>query len=309
VEKMPDFDYRKQILSKANMIAAWEDVRSKHGSPGIDEITVLRWNRNWEANIERLIEQVNNHTYHPNRPKRITVLQKNGKQRELSLLTVTDKVLQRACLNIIEPMFDSRFLGCSHGYRKKHSTATAIHQLLNNRDKGLRWVLDADLLDCFDHIHHPTLIRLVNRVVSDAFVNDLLEAWLKAGRKHRHIPSGIPQGGVISPLLCNIYLHQLDARMTCNRWHFIRYADDFVVMTVDRSQAEQARTIVETILTQFHLQFNVRKTRVTNFDEGFTFLGVRFLDDSYHYIWQNKKVEVQGKELKTLYNYIPEFYF
>lgn len=119
MEKMPDFDYRKQILSKANMIAAWEDVRSKHGSPGIDEITVLRWNRNWEANIERLIEQVNNHTYHPNRPKRITVLQKNGKQRELSLLTVTDKVLQRACLNIIEPMFDSRFLGCSHGYRKK----------------------------------------------------------------------------------------------------------------------------------------------------------------------------------------------
>lgn len=169
--------------------------------------------------------------------------------------------------------------------------------------------MDADLLDCFDHIHHPTLIRLVNRVVSDAFVNDLLEAWLKAGRKHRHIPSGIPQGGVISPLLCNIYLHQLDARMTCNRWHYIRYADDFVVMTVDRSQAEQARTIVETILTQFHLQFNVRKTRVTNFDEGFTFLGVRFLDDSYHYIWQNKKVEVQGKELKTLYNYIPEFYF
>ncbi len=305
---MPNPDFKQQILSKDNLLSAWEDVRSNRGSPGIDEVTVSRWGRHWEANIERIVEQVNTNTYHPNRPKRINVRQKNGKLRELSLLTVTDKVLQRACLTIIEPLFDSRFLTCSHGYRKKHSTATAIHQLLNYRDNGLRWVLDADLLDCFDHIHHPTLVSLFNRVISDTFVNNLLEAWLKAGRKRREVPLGIPQGAVISPLLCNIYLHQLDARMTCNRWHYIRYADDFIVMTCDKAQAEHAMLVVQGILNQFYLQFNERKTRLTNFDEGFTFLGVQFLENSYHYIWQDKKIEVEGKNLKTLYNHIPMLY-
>ncbi|MFZ3071225.1 MAG: reverse transcriptase domain-containing protein [Anaerolineaceae bacterium] len=290
------------------MQVAWEDVRSKKGSPGVDEITVARWGRNWEANIERIIEQVTTNNYHPSRPRRINVVQKNGKLREISLLTVTDKVLQRAFLNIIEPEFERRFLKCSYGYRKNRSTATAIQQLLNYRDKGFIWLLDADLVDCFGNIDHSILIGLFKRVINDQFVESLLNKWLVAGRKYRHQAVGIPQGGVISPLLCNIYLHQLDAKMTCARWNHIRYADDFVVMTTSQEQAEIGKEYVGKILTSLRLEFHPDKTKITSFEEGFTFLGVDFLNKKYQYIWQNKRIEVENRELQILYKHMPEFY-
>lgn len=300
--------YKDRILARPNLSAAWEDVRAKRGSPGLDEISVSRWGRNWEANIERLIEQVLTNTYHANRPKRIKVIKKNGKVREISLLTVTDKVFQRAFLNIIEPEFERRFLNCSHGYRRNRSTATAIQQLLTYRDNGLIWLLDADILACFDHINHEILLNLFKRVIKEPFVIELLHKWLIAGRRHRHQAIGIPQGAVISPLLCNVYLHQLDARMVCEKWRYIRYADDFVVMTSNFDKAQAAKNLVGNNLSNLKLNFNPEKTRITNFEEGFTFLGVNFLKNSYQYIWQNKKVEVEGKKLKMLYHYMPDFY-
>lgn len=301
-------NYRDLILSKSNLLAAWEDVLSKKSSPGVDDMTVSRWGRNWEANIERLIEQVATNTYHANRPRRINIVEKKGKIREISLLTVTDKVLQRAVLNVIEPEFERRFLNCSHGYRRNRSTATAIQQLLSYRDKGLVWLLDADILDCFGNIDHDILIGLFKRVIRDPFVLLLLNKWLVAGRKYRHQAIGIPQGGVISPLLCNIYLHQMDANMSCGRWHYIRYADDFVVMTYMREQAEAAEDIINKILDKLKLEFHQGKTRVTSFEQGFTFLGVDFINNSYQYVWKNKKIEVEGRKLKILYQYIPDHY-
>lgn len=302
------YRYKDRILSRPNLTAAWEDVQSKKGAPGPDDITVPRWRRNWEANIERLIEQVSTNTYYPNRPKRITVLKKNGNFRELSLLTVTDKVLQRAFLNVVEPEFEQRFLNCSHGYRKNRSTATAIQQLLTNRDKGLVWLLDADILGCFDHIDHEILINLFSRVIKEHFVIELLKKWLLAGRRHRHQAVGIPQGAVISPLLCNIYLHQLDARLTSARWNYIRYADDFVVMTTSIDKALQAKTLVSQSLTALRLVLHPEKTNIVSFEHGFTYLGVEFLKSSYRYLWQNKRIQVKGKDLKILYRYMPEFY-
>lgn len=110
--------YEEAILSRSNLEMAWESVRAKKGSPGLDSITINRWARNWEANIERIINLVTARTYQPTRPKRFTVMEDNGKVRELSLLTVTDKVLQRAFLTVIEPEFEKCFLNCSHAYRK-----------------------------------------------------------------------------------------------------------------------------------------------------------------------------------------------
>jgi len=303
-----EHSYRERILSRANLITAWEDVQSKKGAPGPDEISIPRWRRNWEANIERLIEQVSTNTYYPNRPKRIKVLKKNGVWREISLLTVTDKVLQRAFLNVIEPEFEQRFLNCSHGYRRNRSTATAIQQLLDNRDKGLVWLLDADILGCFDHIDHEILMQLFTRVVKEHFVIDLLQKWLVAGRRHRHQAIGIPQGAVISPLLCNIYLHQLDAKLSCARWHYIRYADDFVVMTTSENQALEARNLVSQSLAALRLVLHPDKTHISNFEQGFTFLGVEFFKNTYRYLWQDKKIQVEGKDLKMLYRYMPTFY-
>lgn len=300
--------YKETILDQANLEAAWESVSAKKASPGSDGITINRWARNWEANIQRIISQAACGEYHPSRPKRITVTQNNGKIRELSLLTVTDKVLQRAFLNVIEPEFEKQFLKCSHAYRKNHSTATAIQQLLAYRDKGLRFVLDADLLDCFNNIDHAVLTNLFQRVNRDPFVLNLLSKWLVAGRKKTHIAKGIPQGGVISPLLCNIYLHQLDAYLSCARWHFIRYADDFVLLAAAKPEVENGQRVIQSVLDRLILRFHPGKTKITSFEEGFTFLGVDFLNDTYSYEWKNKKIEVSGSHLKALYQHIPDFY-
>lgn len=152
------------------------------------------------------------------------------------------------------------------------------------------------------------MIGLFKRVINDQFVESLLNKWLVAGRKYRHQAVGIPQGGVISPLLCNIYLHQLDAKMTCARWNHIRYADDFVVMTTSQEQAEIGKEYVGKILTSLRLEFHPDKTKITSFEEGFTFLGVDFLNKKYQYIWQNKRIEVENRELQILYKHMPEFY-
>lgn len=287
---------------------AWESVRAKKGSPGLDGITINRWARNWEANIERIISLVTARTYHPTRPKRFTVMEDNGKVRELSLLTVTDKVLQRAFLAVIEPEFEKRFLNCSHAYRKNRSTATAVEQLITLRDKGFHHILDADLLDCFNNIDHAILISQFRRVNKDAFVNYLLGIWLLAGRKKSRIAIGIPQGAIISPLLCNIYLHPLDDAMCRAGWHYIRYADDFVLLTQTSEEAVAGKSAVQSILNELKLQFHPTKTKITSFEEGFTFLGVDFWDDYYAYIWQNQRVEVRGSRQNKLRQHIPDFY-
>ena len=304
----PIKDYKGEILSRSNMEIAWEDVRSKKGAPGIDDVTVSRWGRNWEANIERLIDQVERNNYHPRKPRRVHVLEKDGKIREISLLTVSDKVLQKSFQFAIEPEFEQRFLNCSHAYRRNRSTATAIQQLLAYRDQGLLWVLDADLVDCFGSIDHEILVSLFMRVIKDPFVLDLLDKWLVAGRKYKKQALGIPQGGVISPLMCNIYLHQVDARMTCAKWHYIRYADDFIIFAKTQSQVEDARDLAQTKLQDLKLEFHPFKTRISNFEEGFTFLGVDFKDNNYRYVWRDKRVVTRGRDLRTLYRYVPDFY-
>ena len=307
-----------QILAWANMEMAWEEVRANRGAPGIDGVTLARWERNRAANIERLCVQVRTNTYHPNRPKRFTVMKKGGGTRELARLTVTDKVLQRAVLNVAGPAFEARFLPCSHGFRQNRSVATAVQQVLNYRDHGLRWVLDADIAACFDHLDHELLLGLARRVVDDWHILNLLALWLKAGSVKQipnlksQIPNqktvGVPMGAVISPLLCNVLLHQLDARLTTAGWRLVRYADDFVILTESEEAAMRALKATETTLNALRLQLSARKTRVVSFDEGFTFLGVTFYRDRYTYEWQQKRIEIEGRNVRWLYRHAPAFY-
>jgi group II intron reverse transcriptase/maturase len=296
------------ILAWPNLEAAWEQVLANRAAPGIDGVTLARWARNRQANLERLASQVRTNTYRPNRPKRFLVAKKGGGMRELSRLTVTDKVLQRAVLNVIEAPFEQRFLDCSHGYRPRRSVATAVQQVLEYRRRGLRWVLDADITACFDSLDHAILLELIRRVIDDWFVLNLTELWLKAGRKHRHQALGVPMGGVLSPLWCNIYLHQLDAHLTTNRWCMVRYADDFIVLTRTPEEAQHAWQVVEGALEKLKLQLSPRKTRLASFDEGFEFLGVTYQGDSYAYTWRNKRIEVTGHKLGWLYRCPPDFY-
>lgn len=296
------------ILCWDNLCAAWEQVQANRGAPGVDGVTLARWARNWEANLLRLREQVKTNTYRPNRPKRFMVYKKGGGVRELSRLTVSDKVMQRAVLNVVDKIYEQRFLPCSHGYRENRSVATAVKQVLNYRDRGNRWVLDADILACFDRIDHSILINLIQRVIKEWFTLNLMELWLKAGRKHRNQASGTPMGGVISPLFCNIYLHQIDARLTCNRWNMVRYADDFVILTPSKEQTYRALDLVSSMLAKLKLELNPLKTEIVTFEEGFTFLGVHFYRDGYSYTWRDKRIQVNSKDVSHLYRRKPNFY-
>jgi group II intron reverse transcriptase/maturase len=297
-----------EILSPANLRAAWEDVLANKSAPGVDGVTLARWGRSWEANLARLAERARANTYAPNRPRRFKVGKKGGGWRELSILTVSDKVLQRAVLNVIDDAFEKRFLNCSHGYRPNRSVATAVQQVIAERERGRRWVLDADISACFDSIDHMVLMSLMRRVIKDWFTLNLMEKWLVAGRVHRRRAVGIPMGAVLSPLWCNVMLHQLDAFFTVDGWRPVRYADDFVVMAHSQAEAEAAYDVAAARLEALKLSLHPEKTRVTHFDEGFKFLGVWFEKDSYSYIWKEKQVEVEGKSVKMLWNHPPDGY-
>ncbi len=297
----------EQVLGHENLTRAWEQVRAKKGGPGIDRVTLARWGRNWEANIERLRHQVKTNTYRPNRPKRFFVRKKNGGFRELSRLTITDKVLQRAVLNVIDPLFERAFLECSHGYRQKRSVATAVEQILDYRERGYGWVFDADIEACFDSLDHELLMEWVRPVVDDWFVLNLMGLWLKAGRKHRNRAVGVPMGAVISPLWCNLYLHQLDVALALKGRHAVRYADDFVVFARSAEAAEEAWLETESVLAGMKLRLAERKTMVRSFETGFVFLGVTFWQDMYSYVWKDEEIMVRGKKLGILYTHVPTY--
>lgn len=296
------------VISPENMQLAWDSVQENKGAPGVDRISISRWARSWEANLARLSEQIETNTYVPNRPKRIQVHKANGKIREISILTVTDRVAQRAFLNVVEPIFENIFLGCSHAYRKNRSTSTAIQQLIANREQGYQFVLDADVKACFDNIDHEILLKRFSRKICDPDIISLLTLWLKAGRKFRKRAIGLPQGGVISPLLCNIYFHSLDAKMLCSRRKYIRYADDFIAMAQTYEEILLTTAEVEEWLGLFNLRFNQDKTAITTFDDGFVFLGAYFYRDQFTYTYRNKDISIKGKQLRNLYRYPPAFY-
>jgi retron-type reverse transcriptase len=186
--------------------------------------------------------------------------------------------------------------------------ATAVQQVLEYRDRGLRCVLDADIAACFDSLDHQVLMARVRRVVKDWFVLNLMELWLKAGRKFRHQAVGVPMGAVLSPLWCNIYLHLLDARLCCAGWKLVRFADDFVALAESPQRAEGAREATQAVLAELKLDLSAQKTRVTSFEEGFRFLGVWFYQDTYSYEWEQKRIQVQGRKLRWLYRHPPEHY-
>jgi len=297
-----------EVLDITNMNAAWEKVSAKKGAPGLDGISVARWERNWEENLRRLQHLVKTNTYYPGRPKRIVVRKKGGGVRELSLLNVSDKVLQRAVMNIVEPEFDRRFLPCNHGYRPKRSVATAIQQVLNYRDKGYTSVLDADIENCFESINQDILLERINRVIKDWHIINLMKLWLNIYRRKPKIPIGIPTGAVISPLWCNIYLHVLDARLTIARCKLVRYADDFLVFANNEQEIKKTKELIIDTLDYLHLSLAHDKTCETCFSIGFRFLGVDFINNSYRYTWEQKKININGRHIKTLYKYPPSYY-
>jgi group II intron reverse transcriptase/maturase len=274
---------RDKVFRRDVLWRAWVTVYRNGGASGIDRITLADVEEYGATRLlDELAAELRNGSYRP-LPARRVLIPKPGmdEKRPLSIPSVRDRIVQAALKIVLEPVFEADFLLCSYGFRPKRSPHDALQVVIDEAWRGRRWVVETDIADCFSAIPHDKLMRAVEERVCDQAVLKLLRAILRAGVMEdglvrRPVP-GAAQGGVISPLLCNVYLHRIDQAWSV-REHgvLVRFADDVLVMCTSREQADAALLRLRDLLAELGLRPKEAKTRIVALQvggEGFDFLG------------------------------------
>lgn len=292
-----------KIYRKENLRQAFKRVKRNGGAPGIDGVTVQDFDAKLDENIDFLHEELKTNSYKPNPVRRKEIEKDDGGVRLLGIPTVKDRVVQQAVVNIIQPCFDKDFHPSSYGYRpgKSQHNAVAKAEVFMKR-YNLTHVADMDLSKCFDTLDHELIMNEVAKKVSDGRVLELIRSFLTSGVMEGDVFTetdvGSPQGGVISPLISNIYLDVFDQKMKSKGIRIVRYADDILVFAKDKATAGNYMAYATKILEDdLKLKVNREKTKLTSMYEGVSFLG---------FIIYSKNVVAHPKRIKKFKNKIRE---
>ena len=271
----------RRCFTPSNLRAGWEKVRDNRGGPGVDGVSIAQFERDLDGRLAKLGRELITGAYSPAPLLRVCLQEEGKKARYLGIPAVRDRVAQSAAAVQLTPLFEAQFEDCSYAYRRGRSVQQAVERVMRHRSEGFQYVVDADIHSFFDEIDHTILIHNLRELLGDERLIALCERWIKAevqeGQKLWRMAKGVPQGAPLSPLMANLYLDQLDEVMLEENLRIVRFADDFLILCRSADRAEHALRLTEEVLEKLHLRLNPVKTRLTDFEQGFRFLGHVFV--------------------------------
>ena len=262
------------------MDKAYKAVKRNRGAAGIDKVTIELYARHVCTNLPKLMRLLKSGSYKPKPLKRVYIPKGKAKLRPLGIPVVECRIAQEVLRQLISPIFEKLFHENSYGFRPGRSCHQAVKKVREYIKDGYTYVVDADIKGFFDNIPHKLIMKELTSEIADGNILDLIERFLKSGVMEegqlRPTTKGTPQGGVISPLLANIVLNNMDHELEAKGYKFVRYADDFVICCKTRQEAIEALEYVKDIIEKMGLELSQEKTKIVNIKEGFDFLGFHF---------------------------------
>jgi group II intron reverse transcriptase/maturase len=269
-----------KVYSRKNLEFAWKKVKQNRGSAGIDEVTISKFEERKRYYLELLHRKLRDGSYRPKPVKRVEIPKPDGGKRKLGIPAVIDRVVQQALVQRMEGIFEVKFLDCCYGYRKGRSPHDAMRKIWLELCAGNLWIVDADLRKFFDTIDQEKLLDLIAEEISDGrvlqLIRDILQSGVMEGGYWQPTLTGVPQGGVASPLWSNIFLTPFDRALTEQGYQLTRWADDFVILCNTKAEAYRAIAFARRFLKEeLGVELHPTKTRVVHVRQGFEFLGYK----------------------------------
>jgi RNA-directed DNA polymerase len=288
-------------ITEELMLKAFKTVRKNRGAAGIDKVTISMYESNLSENLLSLMKELKQGSYQPIPLRRVNIPKGDGKTRALGIPTVKCRIAQEVIRRLINSTFESRFHNNSFGFRMGRNCHQAVERAIDYAEQGYRYVVDVDIKGFFDNIPHNLIMESIAARIADGNILNLIEKLLNSGvmEEGKIMPTtkGTPQGGVISPLLSNITLDHLDWFLEEQEIHFVRYADDFVILCKTETEAKKNLDLVRSFLNGMKLEISPEKTKISHISKGFDFLGFSI---------KNNSIKMRTKSLEKFKNNIRE---